>query len=75
MSIKDLKKRFFIVAHRGASFCEPENTLRAFKKAIEIGADVVEFDVRVSGDGVPVVIHDASVDRTTDGSGLVSELS
>ena len=63
------------MAHRGFSGMYPENTLLAFNEAIKINADLIEFDVRVSGDGVPVVIHDASVDRTTDGSGLVSELS
>jgi len=75
MPIKDLKKKFFIVAHRGASYYEPENTIRAFKRALEMSADVIEFDVRVSGDGVPVVIHDPSVDRTTNGHGLVKDLT
>lgn len=47
-----------VIAHRGASWDEPENTLRAFRRAIEIGADYVEFDVRATRDGVPVVTHD-----------------
>ena len=64
-----------VVAHRGASADEPENTLAAFEAAIEAGADAVEFDVRLSRDGHPVVIHDASVDRTTGGRGLVRQLS
>jgi glycerophosphoryl diester phosphodiesterase len=64
-----------IVAHRGASSTHPENTLPAFRAAIELGAPFVEFDVRLSSDGVPVVIHDATLDRTTDGSGLVHERS
>ncbi|MEW6145008.1 MAG: glycerophosphodiester phosphodiesterase family protein [Thermodesulfobacteriota bacterium] len=65
-------ERFFIkIAHRGASAYEPENTLRSFRKAIELGTDMVEFDVRKSLDGRLVVIHDRGVDRTTDGKGLV----
>jgi glycerophosphoryl diester phosphodiesterase len=64
--------RFFIkIAHRGASAYEPENTIRSFRKAIELGTDMVEFDVRKSLDGRLVVIHDRRVDRTTDGKGLV----
>ncbi|RLF07703.1 MAG: hypothetical protein DRJ64_02485 [Thermoprotei archaeon] len=63
------------VAHRGYSGMYPENTLLAFREAIKIGADMIEFDVRVSGDGVPVVIHDPSVDRTTNGHGLVKDLT
>jgi glycerophosphoryl diester phosphodiesterase len=62
-------------AHRGASARSPENTLAAFRAALAAGADSVEFDVRLSVDGVPVVIHDESVDRTTDGTGAVCELS
>jgi len=64
-----------VVAHRGASRTEPENTLRAVRKAFEVGADWVEVDVRVSRDGRFVVIHDETVDRTTDGSGRVSEMT
>jgi glycerophosphoryl diester phosphodiesterase len=63
-----------VVAHRGASLREPENTLPAFEAAIAAGADSVEHDVRLSADGVPVVIHDATVDRTTDGHGRVADL-
>ncbi|HID15455.1 MAG TPA: glycerophosphodiester phosphodiesterase, partial [Candidatus Atribacteria bacterium] len=73
--IDDLKNKFLVVAHRGASAYEPENTLRAIRRAIEIGADVVEIDVRLTKDGYPVVIHDETVDRTTNGSGLVNEFS
>ena len=54
----------FIVAHRGASEFAPENTLAAFGEAVRLGADGVEFDVQLSSDGVPVVIHDASLLRT-----------
>ncbi len=63
-----------VIAHRGASGLFPENTLLAFRKAIEGGADAIEFDVRVTKDGIPVVIHDSTVDRTTDGVGAVSAL-
>jgi len=65
------KKPFAVVAHRGASGYEPENTIRAIEKAIEMNADAVEFDVRLSKDNVPVVIHDETLNRTTDGSGRV----
>jgi len=63
-----------VVAHRGASSTRPENTIPSFEEAIRLGAGIVEFDVRLSRDGVPVVIHDPAVDRTTDGRGLVHEL-
>jgi glycerophosphoryl diester phosphodiesterase len=63
------------VGHRGARAYEPENTLRSFKKAIELGVDAVELDVRKTKDGQLVVIHDADVKRTTNGKGLVSELT
>ncbi len=54
----------FILGHRGASAVAPENTLAAFSRAISDGADGIEFDVRLSRDGVPVVIHDATLKRT-----------
>ncbi|MBO3736097.1 glycerophosphodiester phosphodiesterase [Actinoplanes flavus] len=63
------------VAHRGYSTVAPENTLPAFAAALRAGATFVEFDVRVTRDGVPVVIHDRTVDRTTDGSGRVWDLT
>ncbi|MFI5251769.1 MAG: glycerophosphodiester phosphodiesterase [Bacteroidota bacterium] len=62
-----------IVAHRGASADAPENTLAAFKKAIEQKADAIEFDVRLSNDGEVVVIHDSRLNRTTNGRGKVRE--
>ena len=62
-----------IVAHRGAPTERPENTLAAFDAALDAGAAAVEFDVRVTADGQAVVIHDARLDRTTDGSGLVRD--
>ena len=63
------------LAHRGASAYAPENTLAAFRSAAEIGADGVELDAKLSRDGAIVAMHDASVDRTTDGSGRVSALT
>ena len=64
----------FIFAHRGASAHAPENTLAAFALAIRQGAPAIELDVRLSADGQVMVIHDATVDRTTDGSGRVADL-
>ncbi|HVY55995.1 MAG TPA: glycerophosphodiester phosphodiesterase family protein [Thermodesulfobacteriota bacterium] len=64
-------RKFLRIAHRGASAYEPENTLRSFRRAIELGADMVELDVRKSLDGRLVIIHDSSVDRTTNGKGPV----
>ena len=63
------------IAHRGASTLYPENTLRAFVAAAELGADMCEFDVRMTRDGEIVVIHDATVNRTTDGRGRVAAMS
>lgn len=63
------------IAHRGASAYEPENTLRAFERAIKMGATMLELDVHLSRDGYPVVIHDADLARTTNGTGHVTELS
>lgn len=61
-----------IVAHRGASAEAPENTVEAFRLAVELGADALELDVRSGAGGEPVVIHDATLDRTTDGRGPVA---
>ena len=63
------------VGHRGARAYEPENTLRSFQKALDLGVDAVELDVRRTKDGEIVVIHDADVKRTTNGEGLVSDLT
>ncbi len=73
-SIFDLN-RPAIVAHRGASAHAPENTLAAFHLAIDQGADAIELDARLTADGQVVVIHDDTVDRTTDGTGRVSSLT
>jgi glycerophosphoryl diester phosphodiesterase len=64
-----------VVAHRGASLEQPENTIQAFEAAIDAEADAVEFDVRMTADGHAVVMHDPDVSRTTDGTGLVSEMT
>lgn len=64
-----------ILAHRGASAYAPENTLSAFRLAMDQGADGVELDVTLSADGVPVIIHDDSLNRTTSGQGPVSQHS
>ncbi len=64
-----------IYAHRGASAELPENTLPAFARAVELGAFGIELDVHLSADGVPVVIHDETVDRTTNGTGAVADLT
>lgn len=61
-----------VIAHRGNRAFTAENTLESLRQAVELGADAIEFDVRLTRDGVPVVIHDSSVDRTTDGAGPVS---
>ncbi|WP_163540912.1 glycerophosphodiester phosphodiesterase [Occultella kanbiaonis] len=66
--------RPLIIAHRGNSSVAPENTLPAFESAVLAGADMIEIDVQVSEDGIGIVIHDATVDRTTDGAGPVSAL-
>jgi glycerophosphoryl diester phosphodiesterase len=63
------------IALRGASAYAPENTLAAFERAVELGADAIEFDIHLSRDGELVVIHDDTLDRTTDGSGPVRERS
>lgn len=64
-----------ILGHRGASAVAPENTLAAFSRAIEDGADGIEFDVRLSNDGLPVVIHDDTLNRTGMRSGVVSAMT
>ena len=63
------------IAHRGASAYEPENTLRAFERAIAMGATMLELDVHLSRDGHLIVIHDADVSRTTNGAGRVTEMT
>ena len=60
-----------ILGHRGASGYAPENTLEAFRLAMDMGADGFELDVHLSKDGELIIMHDERVDRTTDGSGLI----
>jgi glycerophosphoryl diester phosphodiesterase len=62
-------------AHRGASALHPENTLRAFRHALAIGVDGIELDVHATADGIPVVIHDRDIGRTTDGDGYVDQIA
>jgi glycerophosphoryl diester phosphodiesterase len=69
------KRRYLAVAHRGASAYEPENTLRSFRRAMELGADMSELDVHLSRDGELVVMHNATVDQTTNGHGAIREMS
>jgi glycerophosphoryl diester phosphodiesterase len=64
-----------IIAHRGASGVAPENTMAAFSLAIDQGADAIELDIRLTADGVPVVLHDSTLDRTTNRSGLLRDLT
>jgi glycerophosphoryl diester phosphodiesterase len=65
----------FTCAHRGASSTHPENTLSAFAEAVALGCEMVEFDVRATADGALLILHDPSVDRTTDGTGQIWDLS
>jgi glycerophosphoryl diester phosphodiesterase len=64
-----------VIGHKGAAAVAPENTLASFAKALELGADGLECDIRATADGVPVIIHDATLDRTTDASGEVASLT
>lgn len=64
-----------LIAHRGFAGEAPENTVRAMRHAVDRGADAVEFDVRGCRSGGPVVVHDATVDRVTGGSGTVAEMT
>jgi glycerophosphoryl diester phosphodiesterase len=65
----------FVIAHRGDSAHRPENTLASFASALEVGADLVELDVQLTRDGVVVVIHDPTLERTTSGRGDVREMA
>jgi glycerophosphoryl diester phosphodiesterase len=66
-------KEFIVIAHRGASGYYPENTMSAFKAAIDMGADMIELDVLLSKDQVPIVFHDEKLDAKTNGKGLVAD--
>lgn len=64
-----------VIAHRGNRVGAPENTVESLRQAVSLGADAIEFDVRATKDGTPVVIHDATMDRTTNVTGTVAELT
>jgi glycerophosphoryl diester phosphodiesterase len=68
------RHRVAVIAHRGGTSLAPENTLAAFRRAAELGVDYVEIDVRATRDGRLVLMHDRTVDRTTDGTGAVADL-
>ncbi|OEF99200.1 hypothetical protein BHF71_09635 [Vulcanibacillus modesticaldus] len=68
-------KKFLVIAHRGASAISPENTMIAFKRAIDIGVNAIETDVQMTKDGQLILIHDEKLDRTTNGMGFVKDLT
>ena len=72
---KQSEKNIYVAAHRGWSSKFPENTIEAFSAAIDLGVDQLELDIHIAKDGELVVIHDASVDRTTNGCGMVNEMT
>lgn len=71
----DRRPRLMVIAHRGDSTDFPENTIAAIEGGFALGCELVEVDVRLSRDGVPIVMHDERVDRTTNGKGLVADLT
>ena len=75
MIIFTKKRKMLKIGHRGAKGYAPENTLISFQKAIEMGVDGIELDVHLTSDGEIIVIHDETIDRTTNGKGLVNALS
>jgi glycerophosphoryl diester phosphodiesterase len=74
-STREANRLPLIIGHRGAAAVAPENTIAAFQRAIRDGADGVEFDVRLSGDGAPVVIHDQTLRRTGLSGGAIAKLT
>ena len=64
-----------IIAHRGASALRPENTIASFDLAVESGFKLIELDVHLTSDNIPVIMHDETVDRTTNGTGNINSLS
>lgn len=73
--LPQLKHEFIVIAHRGDHVAAPENTIAAFENAIDHQVDFVEMDLRTTKDSVLVIMHDGTVDRTTNGRGKVSDLS
>ena len=67
------KNGFVVIAHRGARAYYPENTMAAFRAAVELEAEMLELDVQLSKDNVPVIFHDTKLDKKTNGTGLVSD--
>lgn len=74
-STRFFDKSFLVIAHRGASNEAPENTFAAFEKAVGMKADMIELDVQLSADGIPVVFHDEWLEDHTDGSGRIMDLN
>ena len=74
-SASSLIMRPLVVAHRGGGGLAPENTLASFRNGIALGADFIEMDIHLTKDGIPVVIHDATIDRTTDGKGAINSFT
>jgi len=70
-----LGDRFLNIAHRGGGRLAPEHTLVAYENALRVGADVIEFDLHATSDGVIVILHDTTVDRTTNGTGVVRDMT
>ncbi len=70
-----MEKDIIIIGHRGANKVAPENTLKSFQKAIELGADYVEFDIHMTKDNEIVIMHDENIARTTGHEGLISEMT
>ena len=68
-------KKTKVLGHRGCAGLEPENTMRAFKRALDLGVDFIEFDIRMTKDKKLVVIHDEKLDRTTNGMGFVRDFN
>jgi glycerophosphoryl diester phosphodiesterase len=73
--IESISAQPLVIAHRGASAYAPENTITAFKKGLELGADGLELDLRQTKDSIPVVLHDEDVERTTNGTGNVKNFT
>ncbi|MBD3355480.1 hypothetical protein GF361_05905 [Candidatus Woesearchaeota archaeon] len=73
--IHHIKKEIKIIGHRGAPKYRSENTLSSFKKAIKLGADMIEVDARLTKDNKVIIMHDPTVDRTTDGKGYVGNMT
>ncbi|HEX6035787.1 MAG TPA: glycerophosphodiester phosphodiesterase family protein, partial [Anaerolineales bacterium] len=67
--------RPLVIAHQGGDGIWPGNTMYAFERAVEIGADVLEMDAHITKDSLIVLMHDEEVDRTTDGSGVIEEMT